>query len=84
MFSTGLFANHGVRGTVILTLILQLLIMYVPFLQTIFKTTSLNWSIMRTILLITLGCVLLTEMLKYLNKKMYYKKTVAPEADATV
>jgi Ca2+-transporting ATPase len=84
MFSTGLFANRGMWGAIVLTVVLQLLLVYVPFLQTIFKTTSLDWSIMQTVLLLTLGCILLIELLKYLNKNMYYKKTEASKNNASV
>jgi len=42
-------------------------------LQTIFKTTSLNWEIIRTILIVTLGCISCIEVLKYFNKKRYLK-----------
>lgn len=41
-FSTGIFSNKPLIGAVILTFALQLLITYVPFLQTIFKTQSLS------------------------------------------
>lgn len=73
MFSTGLLANRGMWGAIILTVVLQLLIVYVPFLQTIFKTTSLNGGIIGTILIVTLVCLLCIELLKYLNKRRYFK-----------
>ncbi len=38
----GLFSNHFMIGAVILTIILQLLVIYVPFLQNIFKTNALT------------------------------------------
>src|SRR5690606_2942524 len=38
MFSSGIFANRGMWGAIILTVILQLLIIYAPFLHSIFKT----------------------------------------------
>jgi Ca2+-transporting ATPase len=74
IFSTGLFANRGMWGAIILTVILQLLIVYVPFLHGIFKTASLPVNIMGTILVVTLVCVLLIELLKYLNKNQHLKK----------
>jgi Ca2+-transporting ATPase len=74
IFSTGLFANRGMWGAIILTVILQLLIVYVPFLHNIFKTASLPVNIMGTILVVTLVCVLLIELLKYLNKNQHLKK----------
>lgn len=74
MFSSGIFANRGMWGAIVLTVIFQILIVYVPFLQTIFKTTSLDWNIMTIILLVTLGCILCIEFLKYHNKRKYLKK----------
>ncbi len=69
MFSSGLFANKAIWGAIVLTVILQLLIVYVPFLQAIFKTTGLGWQSMSAIIIVTVVCVLLIEILKYFNRK---------------
>jgi Ca2+-transporting ATPase len=74
MFSIGLFHNRGMWGAIVSTVVLQLLIVYVPLLQTIFKTTSLEWKIIGIILIVTFGCVLVIELLKYLNKRKYLVK----------
>ena len=42
LFSIGIFSNKPLIGSVILSLILQFCITYIPFLQTIFKTESLT------------------------------------------
>jgi Ca2+-transporting ATPase len=76
MFSIGLFANKGLWGAIISTVILQLCLVYVPFLQTIFKTTSLTTEIIGTILIVTLVCIVFIELLKYLNKKKYLKASL--------
>ncbi|MBC7873582.1 MAG: HAD-IC family P-type ATPase, partial [Ferruginibacter sp.] len=73
LFSPGIFTNRGMWGAIVLTVILQLLIVYVPFLQSIFKTTALGWKAMGMILVVTLGAVLCIEFLKYLNKRKYFK-----------
>jgi P-type Ca2+ transporter type 2C len=73
IFSAGLFANRGMWGAIILTVMLQLLIVYVPFLNTVFKTTPLNWKIMMIILGVTLVCVLCIEFVKRLNKNRYLR-----------
>lgn len=75
MFSTGIFANRGMWGAIVLTVVLQLLIVYVPFLNTIFKTISLDGKIIGTILIVTLCCVLCIELLKYFNTGKYFKKS---------
>ena len=67
MFSTGLFTNRGMWWAIILTVILQLLIVYLPLLQSIFKTAALDWWVMTTLLIVTFVCVLIIELLKHLN-----------------
>jgi Ca2+-transporting ATPase len=42
LFSIGMFSNKPLFGAVLLTVLLQLLITYIPFLQSIFKTQSLS------------------------------------------
>ena len=73
MFSSRIFANRGMWGAIVMTVILQLLIVYVPFLHSIFRTTALAWNAMAIILIATLGCVLCIEFVKYLNKRKYLK-----------
>ncbi|MBC7250439.1 MAG: cation-translocating P-type ATPase [Anaerolineae bacterium] len=41
-FSIGIFSNPALIGAVLLTLVLQLAVIYLPFLQGIFKTVSLT------------------------------------------
>lgn len=41
LFHIGLLSNKAMLGSVLLTLVLQLAVIYVPFLQTLFKTTAL-------------------------------------------
>ena len=71
LFSSRIFSNKRLWGAIVLTVIMQLLIVYVPFLQSIFKTTALAWNAMVVILLATAGSTLCTELLKYLNKRKY-------------
>jgi Ca2+-transporting ATPase len=42
LFSIGVFSNSALIGAVLLTLGLQLAVIYVPFLQELFKTVALN------------------------------------------
>lgn len=71
LFSSGIFANKTMWGAIVLTVILQLLIVYLPFLQSIFKTATLAWNAMTAILLITVASVLCIEFLKLMNKRKY-------------
>ncbi|MET3114996.1 Ca2+-transporting ATPase [Pedobacter sp. CG_S7] len=73
MFKVGIFTNKGLLLVIILTIILQLLLVYMPPLQTIFKTVSLDWPIMLVILLATIFGVLGIELLKYLINKRFNK-----------
>ena len=41
LFSIGIFSNRALVGAVGLTLVLQLAVVYVPFLQALFKTKTL-------------------------------------------
>ena len=42
LFSVGIFSNLPLLGAVVLTLLLQLAVIYTPFLQPIFKTEALS------------------------------------------
>ena len=74
MFSGDIFANRGMWGAIILTVVLQLLIVYVPFLHPIFKTKTLAWNVMSVILLVTLACTLCIELVKYFNKRRFLNR----------
>ena len=74
LFTSKIFANRNIWGAIVLTIMLQLLIVYVPFLHPIFKTTTLERELMVVILVATLGSVLCSEFIKYLNKRRYLKR----------
>ena len=42
LFQIGLLSNKPLLGAVILTLALQLIVIYVPFMQEMFQTTALS------------------------------------------
>jgi Ca2+-transporting ATPase len=70
MFNSTIFSNRGMWGAIVLTVALQLMIVYLPFIQPIFKTTALDWKVMTVILIVTLSCIIGIEVVKYfLNKK---------------
>lgn len=68
MFSGGLLANKALWGAILLTVLLQMLIVYVPFLQPIFKTTALGVSSMTAISVVTIASILAIELLKLLTR----------------
>jgi Ca2+-transporting ATPase len=69
IFTKGMFANRGMWGSIVLTIALQLLIIYVPFLDGVFKTTVLDGKAMTCIVLVTLVCTGLIELLKFIHNK---------------
>jgi len=73
MFSFAVFGNRAMWGAIVLTVILQLIIVYMPFLNDIFKTTSLEWNVMLAILSVTVGCVACIELVKFISKKRYLR-----------
>ena len=74
MFTSKIFSNRGMWGAITLTVILQISIIYTPFLQSVFKTTFLGWKAMGVIIIVTVVSVLCIEFLKYLNKIKGLKK----------
>ena len=42
LFKVGLFSNKALLGAVLLTLVLQIAVIYVPFLQNLFKPAALS------------------------------------------
>jgi Ca2+-transporting ATPase len=73
MFSAAIFSNRAMWGAIGLTVILQLIIVYTPFLHPVFKTTSLEWTLMAAILTVTAVCIICIELVKFINKKLYFK-----------
>jgi Ca2+-transporting ATPase len=74
MFKVGIFSNPGLWIVILVTIALQLLIVYVPYLQTIFKTASLDIAALEVIIAATFIGVLGIELIKYLTNKFYINK----------
>lgn len=75
LFSAGLFANRGMWGAIVVTIALQLLIIYVPFLDEVFKTAMLDGKTMTCIVLVTLVSTGLIELMKLVrNRKPAFVK----------
>jgi Ca2+-transporting ATPase len=69
LFNKRIFANVGMWLAILLTVILQLVIVYAPFTETIFKTTALDWHIMKALLLGLTACMFGIELIKYLTNR---------------
>ncbi len=70
LFAKGIFSNKAMWVTIIVTIILQLLLVYQSFLHSIFRTTSLSLEAMEIIAWVTIICLLCLELLKFLSDKM--------------
>ena len=63
-FSAGLFANRSMWGAILLTTLLQLAIVYLPFLRPVFKTAYPDPNALITIGITVVVCVICIEFLK--------------------
>ncbi len=73
LFAKGIFSNKTMWMAIIITIILQLLLVYVPFLHPVFRTTSLGLEAMNMILLVTIVSLLLLEVIKYISNKVKWR-----------
>ncbi|UCC89427.1 MAG: cation-translocating P-type ATPase, partial [Anaerolineales bacterium] len=69
LFSIGLLSNKAMLGTVALTLLLQLLVVYVPFLQEIFETQALPLDTLILSLVLSTGVFWALELKKWLVRR---------------
>jgi Ca2+-transporting ATPase len=69
LFSIGLFSNRPLLGAVLLTVLLQLAVIYVPFLQSIFKTQALSFDELAICFTLPLVVFLVVEVEKWLVRK---------------
>jgi Ca2+-transporting ATPase len=65
IFKEGFFKNKGLIIIIVITVILQLLLVYVPFLQPIFRTVNLDQTIIAVVVIATVIGVLGIELLKF-------------------
>jgi len=70
LFAKGIFSNKAMWITIIITIILQILLIYVPFLHPVFKTTSLGREAITMIGLISMFSLLCIELLKFISNKI--------------
>lgn len=72
IFSLGLFTNKALVYAVLTTVILQLLVVYTPFLQFAFRTVPLSLSELGIITALASTTLISMEIVKYLNARKYY------------
>lgn len=69
LFSRTLFSNTGMWAAILLTVTLQLLIIYVPYLHPVFKTTALPWPVMNGVLMATFIAALCFDGIRYFSTR---------------
>lgn len=74
IFSVRLLANPLLIGSVLLTILLQAGLVYIPALHPVFKTVSLDNSLLLEIIIIPATCLLLIELIKLLYYKVFYSR----------
>lgn len=74
IFSVRLFANPLLIGSVVLTILLQAALLYVPALHPVFKTVALDNSLLLEIMIIPATCLLLIELIKLFYYKVFYSR----------
>jgi len=74
IFSVRLLANPLLIGSVLLTILLQAGLVYIPALHPVFKTVSLDNSLLLEIMIIPATCLLLIELIKLLYYKVFYSR----------
>lgn len=69
IFSLGLFTNKPLVYAVLITIILQLMVIYVPFLQTAFRTVPLSLSEWGVVLALASTTLISMELVKYFSRE---------------
>ena len=69
IFQLGFFTNPALIGSIVLTFALQMAVIYVPFLQNIFNTTSLTFGQLLLSLGLSTIVFFVVELVKWLNQK---------------
>ncbi|HEY0750824.1 MAG TPA: HAD-IC family P-type ATPase, partial [Chitinophagaceae bacterium] len=73
VISNRLFRNAKMWGAILLTIALQTLLVYTPVFQQLFKTSPIEWKGIIFVLIATLAALLLFELIKYGNRRTYFK-----------
>lgn len=81
MFNKNIFKNTGMWAAIILTVALQLIIVYLPYTEFIFKTTALDWNAIRMVLIVTIACILGIELIKYGLNRKFGKGLILKQSD---
>ena len=76
LFALGIMTNKPLVGAVLLTFVLQLAVIYVPFMQRIFKTTPLTFGQLVVCMLLSCIVFVAVELSKWFRRRLEGKKSV--------
>jgi Ca2+-transporting ATPase len=68
LFSLGFFTNKPLLGAVVLTVVLQIATIYVPFLNSVFKTAPLSPAELFITVMLSSLVLIATEIVKYIRR----------------
>ena len=71
LFTIGLLSNKALLGSVLLTLLLQIVVVYLPMMQTVFKTTALSASDLLLCLALSSIVFVAVEIKKWVARRQY-------------
>jgi Ca2+-transporting ATPase len=74
LFSQGLWSNKALVGAVLITLVLQILIIYVPFFNPIFRTAPLTGYELLITLALSFVVFIAVEIEKYFKRRAFAKQ----------
>ncbi len=77
LFKIGLLSNKSMLNAVLLTVVLQLAVIYVPFLQSVFKTNALAWQELLISLLLSTIVFWAVEIEKWFKRRSDHKAGMA-------
>jgi Ca2+-transporting ATPase len=70
IFTIGLFSNRALIGAVVLTITLQMVVVYVPFMQGIFDTTGLSLEQIGVTLVLSAIPFITVEIAKWIRRRL--------------
>ncbi|MDD2659232.1 MAG: cation-translocating P-type ATPase [Methylococcales bacterium] len=80
LFSQGLFSNRPLLGSVLLTFVLQMAVLYVPVLQPIFKTQALSGNELLFCLALSSVVFFVVEIEKWMRRRGWIYRDGKPDA----
>ncbi|CRG87964.1 Ca2+ transporting ATPase, sarcoplasmic/endoplasmic reticulum [Talaromyces islandicus] len=78
-----LWHNMMLVYAIILSMSLHFAILYIPFLQGLFAILPLDWEEWKAVLIISSPVIVIDELLKFLERRIYDRRVEQPVVDAT-